>query len=558
LHPVNALAKAIRACAMAATLWAVPQSILAKETLTIGISQFPSTFHPAIDTMLAKSYVLSFVRRPLTAYDSHWRLVCLLCEKLPTLENGLAKIETLPSGKQGVAITVALKQGTKWADGTPISSADILLGWEVGKHPQSGVAAAEFYRRVTAIDVVDNRTVTLHVNRLSFDYNSLGEFKLLPAHIEKARFEAAPDRYHDTTAYDRDTTSPGLWNGPYRIARVEPGQYVTLDRNPFWNGPPPAFDHMVIRVIENTASLEAAILSGGIDMVSGELGLSLEQALAFGKRHPDRFVVTATPSLVYEHIDVNLDNPRLADPRVRRALSLAIDRDSLCRYVFEGKQQPAVSFVPPLDQAYSADTPPLIFDPVEAGRLLDQAGYPLKDGVRTGPDGQTLGFVLMTTAGNRSRELVAEILQAQWRKVGIVVRVKLEPPRVFFGQTVTKRRFPDLAMFAWYSAPEGVPRSVLHSTEIPGPDNGWAGENYTGYKNPVMDALLDATEEEPDFIRRKPLWRQMQNLYNRDLPAIPLFFKSDAHIWPRELRGITPTGHADPSPLWVENWSWQK
>jgi peptide/nickel transport system substrate-binding protein len=278
--------------------------------------------------------------------------------------------------------------------------------------------------------------------------------------------------------------------------------------------------------------------------------------MAFGKRHPDRFVVNTTPSLVYEHIDINLDNPKLADPRVRLALTLSIDRDTICRYVFDGQQQPATSFVPPLDQAFSPDTPSLSYDPIKAAKLLDEAGYKLVDGVRVGPDGQTLSFDLMTTAGNRSRELVAEILQAQWRKMGILIRVKLEPPRIFFGQTVTKRRFKDLAMFAWYSAPESVPRSILRSTEIPSADNGWAGENYTGYKNTAMDRLMDETEEEPDFAKRKPLWQQMQALYNQDLPAIPLFFRSDAHIWPKQLHGVKPTGHADPSPLWVENWTW--
>ena len=101
-----------------------------------------------------------------------------------------------------------------------------------------------------------------------------------------------------------------------------------------------------------------------------------------------------------------------------------------------------------------------------------------------------------------------------------------------------------------------MPRSILRSNEIPNQANGWAGENYTGYVNPAMDALIDAIEIEPDFARRKPIWQKMQTLYNEDLPAIPLFFKSDAHIWPKQLKGITPTGHEDQSPLWVENWYW--
>ena len=543
---------AVRRSLILLLLLLIPVGGWAKDTLTVGISQFPSTFHPAMDTMLAKSYVLSFVRRPLTAYDARWRLVCLLCEKLPTLENGLAKRE-----KGGVAITIAIKAGAKWADGIPITSDDIVLGWQVGKPPASGVASAEMYRRVTAIDVIDERTVTLHIDHLSFDYNSLGDFKLLPAHIERARFEADPARYHDTTAYDRDPTLPGLWNGPYRVVKVEPGSYVVLDRNPYWNGHRPAFDHLVVRVVENTASLEANILTGGVDMVAGELGLSQEQAKAFGQRHGDRFVVRTTPSLVYEHIDLNLGNPLLADRRVRLALTLGLDRAAICRSLYGDDQSPATSFVPALDPAFSPDAPALAYDPDRAASLLDQAGYRLQDGIRKNADGQPLSFELLTTAGNRSRELVGEILQAQWRKLGVLVHLKMEPPRIFFGQSLTKRRFSGMAMFAWYSAPESVPRAILRSTEIPAADNGWAGENYTGYRNPAMDTLIDTIETEPEFDRRRILWRQMQVLYNTDLPAIPLFFKSDAHIWPKELQGVTPTGHEDPSPLWVEDWFWR-
>ena len=87
----------------------------------------------------------------------------------------------------------------------------------------------------------------------------------------------------------------------------------------------------------------------------------------------------------------------------------------------------------------------------------------------------------MTTAGNRTRELVEQVLQSQWRKIGVDIRIKNEPARVLFGETVPHRRF-DLAMYAWISAPENVPRSTLHSSEIPSEANGFAGQNTPGFK----------------------------------------------------------------------------
>ena len=98
------------------------QAAPGRDTLTIGITQFPSTFHPNIDNMAAKSYVLGFARRPLTAYDPDWALTCLLCERVPSLENGGAARETTPDGKPGIRVTYRLRADARWGDGRPVSS----------------------------------------------------------------------------------------------------------------------------------------------------------------------------------------------------------------------------------------------------------------------------------------------------------------------------------------------------------------------------------------------------------------------------------------------------
>ena len=529
----------------------------ARDTLAIGITQFPASFHPSIETMLAKSYILGMALRPLTAYGLDWTLECMLCERLPTFANGLARREPLADGRTGVAVTFTLKPDQFWADGVPVTSADVVFGWEVGRNPHSGVADAEVYRRIRAIDVTDSRTFTLHFDRLTFDYNAVNDVAVLPAHIERARFAAAPDQYRNRTAYDLDTTLPGLWNGPYRIVRVVQGSKVVLEPNPYWHGHPPAFRRIVVATIENGAALEATLLAGGIDMIAGELGLPLEQAVSFARRHGDRFTTVFKPGLVYEHLEPNLANPILADLGVRRALLLAVDRATLCRQLFDGRQPVADDDVPPLDWVHSDDVTTYPYDPARAAALLDAAGWRLGgDGWRHDAAGRRLTLELATTAGNRSRELVAEVLQAYWRAAGIDVRLKYQPPRVFFGDTVTRRRFSGLAMFAWYSAPESVPRQTLDSHQIPSAANGWSGENYAGFADPRMDALMDSIEVELDRPRRRELWRQLQQLYAEELPALPLYFRADAHIWPKGLTGITPTGHQDPSTLWVEDWRW--
>jgi peptide/nickel transport system substrate-binding protein len=227
-------------------------------------------------------------------------------------------------------------------------------------------------------------------------------------------------------------------------------------------------------------------------MIAGELGLTIDQALAFEKRHGDKFQVTYKPGLIYEHIDLNLDNPILQDQRVRQALVYALDRQAISDQLFEGRQPVAVTSVSPLDWVASDDLPVYPHDPARAAALLDAAGWSeLREGFRHNQAGEKLTLEIMTTAGNRSRELVEQVLQSQWRQLGIDVRIRNQPARVFFGETTSRRKFSAMAMFAWVSSPENVPRTTLHSGEIPSEANNWAGQNYTGFRNDQMDGLID-------------------------------------------------------------------
>ncbi len=535
---------------------APPLEAAERDALAIGITQFPSTLNPNIDTMAAKSYVLGLALQPFTAYDAEWKLVCLLCAKLPSIENGLAVPVDLPNGKKGIDITYTIRPDAYWGDGVPVTSADVVFTYEVGRNPQSAVSSGELYRRISGIDVKDDKTFTMHVDKLTFDYAAINDFVLLPSHVEKEAFADAA-QYRVRTRYATDPTNPGLYNGPYRISEIAAGSHILLEPNPHWAGPPGHFKQITVRTIENTAALEANLLSGTIDMVAGELGLPLDEGLAFEKRHPDAFHIVYKPGLVYEHIDLNLDQPALADRRVREALIFGLDRDAISRSLFAGRQPVADSFVNPLDAGYSNETPHYHYDPAQAGQLLGEAGWQAgPDGVRRDAHGNRLSLELMTTAGNRSRELVEQVVQSQWRKIGIDARIKNEPARVLFGETVPHRWF-DMAMYAWISSPENVPRSILHSSEIPNDANGFAGQNASGFKSEAMDHLIDALEIELDQDKRNSLWAEAQRLYATELPSLPLYFRSDVFILPKWLSGVRPTGNQSPTTLWITDWTAQ-
>lgn len=542
-------------CVLAA-LAAAPAS--AKERLTIGISQFPSTLHPAFDSMLAKSYTIALARRPITAYGPDWKVRCLLCVALPDLADGSAVHETAENGEPGIAVTFELDSKAVWGDGTPITVKDAILAWEIGGNPQSGIDSAELYRRIDRIDAHSDKRFTLHFNKRTCDYRNIAGLTLLPDHIERAIYEGGEAAtYRQRTAYDTDPGNAGLWFGPYRVARVTAPREILLVRNEAWWGKAPAFDEILIKVVENTAALSANILSGDIDMIAGELGLNIDQALSFEKSHGDRFQMIFRPGLIYEHLDVNLDSPILSDPLVRRALILGADRDAISTRLFEGKQPVADSNVNPLDSVFASEVPRHEHDPAAAAALLEQAGWLMgPDGIRV-KNGAPLTFELMTTAGNKTRELVQQVLQSQWREIGVRATIRNEPAQVFFGETVSKRKFDGLALFAWISAPESIPRTTLHSEMIPTKENGWTGQNYTGYASPEMDRTIDELEVKCNADDQTRLWTELQIRYATDLPAIPLYFRANTFILPKQLEGLVPTGHQYPSTLWVEDWRWE-
>jgi peptide/nickel transport system substrate-binding protein len=222
--------------------------------------------------------------------------------------------------------------------------------------------------------------------------------------------------------------------------------------------------------------------------------------------------------------------------------------------LFAEREAVADSFLSPLDRGYTTDIPHYRYDPERASALLDAAGWIAQPkGPRIDAKGNSLTLELTTTAGNRSRELVEQVLQSQWRRIGVEVRIRNEPARVLFGETLTHRRF-QLAMYAWISSPENVPRSILHSSEIPGPANAFAGQNLSGFSNPEMDRVLDALERELDREKRRSLWAEAQRLYATELPSLPLYFRSSVFVLPKWLSGVQPTGNQYPTTLWITDW----
>jgi len=537
------------------------------DELSIGITQEFENFNPLIMSMMATSYMYRLTGRTLVVLDHEGKWQTQLAKEIPTLKNGLAK-KINEKGQQKLQATWVLKEKAKWGDGTPLTCHDFKFSWEVAQKETVSIAEKEVYTQVESIDInpENPKECTFTYKEAKWDFNRLATFYPVPKHIEKKIFDKysdKPEGYEKNSNYTKNPTSPALFSGPYLIEEIKLGSHVTFKRNPHFYSEPAHIKKIVVKLIPNTGTLEANLRSGTIDMISA-LGMSFDQALAFNKKVEKNdmlYEVKFQPSLVYEHLDINLDHPALKNLEVRKALVYAIDREGLTNALFESKQPPALHNLAPLDPWYTEDPEKIVVyrhSRRKANRLLDQAGWKKnKEGVRE-KNGIKLSFDLMTTAGNRIRELVQVYLQDQWKSIGIDLQIKNEPARVFFGKTTRRRQFEGLAMFAWISSPESNPRSTVSSGSIPNESNGWSGQNYPGWSNTEVDKLVDQLDLEFDEQKRLQLIHKILYHYTNEVPVIPLYYRSDVSVIPTNLKGHHMTGHQFGATNEVENWYLKK
>ena len=527
-----------------------------KDTLVVGVAQFPASMHPYISSQTVQFYTLGFAQRPITAFFPDGKPTCLLCTEVPSLENGLARLEDQPDGSKGLAVTIKLRPDLEWDDGAPVTARDVAFTWKLGHDPAAGWSNLYLWSRATGVDVVDDHTAVLHLPRTYVTYQ-MWDY-LLPEHLEAsiaARAGGALD-YINHTLYNSAPTTPGLWNGPYRVSAYRSGQQIELEPNPHWHGKPPAIKHVVVRLVDNTAALQANLLSGDVDLTPSGIGLTTDQAVALERDHPEQFQFFYHGGLSYERITLQKNNPLLADERVRQALLLALDRKTLIAKLFGGHATLAVSWINDLEPNFTGDGVSASYDPAKAAALLKEAGFtPGPDGICRNAGGERLSFEFSTTSGNRVRELSQQVMQSWWRAVCVDVTIRNEPSRSFFGEFMRKRQFTGLAEFA-NSTRIGLPPTPFYSSSaIPTAANNWQGQNWSGLNDPAMDAALNAADLELDPAKQKALWRQMQQIYASQLVELPLYFRQDPDIVPAWLKGYRANGKEDYPSDMAEDWT---
>ena len=565
--------------------------------LVIGMSQEPSTLWPGLGSMMAQMEVLTLIglnkTTSMTYVDDKWEMqahltgyrdspdsplriprtanggMVNLCELHPSQSKGerCGKWVEDMKGKRVKALMVSnweIRADAKWSDGTPVTVDDVVFGYHFMMSPDLPVVDRTIQEKIAWIGPAkeesgeDSRHKFKIYWKELYAYSEAGTLEILPRHILHAPFVMNPGRIKEHW-YGK---KPVGW-GPFMIHEYRRGSHIILKPNPhYWGKDDLKIDKITYRFIPNTNSLKAALEAGDIDATS-EVGLNVDDVVKLQKRYPKRWNFHFRPGLVWEHIDLRQDtsaelhgaegNP-LEDVRVRQALVHSANRQLIADALFEGKVKVADSYLPDMHYAYHKSIKTYPFDMEKAAALLDEAGWvPGSDGIRV-KDGRRLHLEFGTTAENKLRELVQQVLQQDWKRVGIEVEVRNEPPSVFFGQTTRHRRFKHMAMYAWLLSPVAAGDNLYRGDKVPSKENNWQGQNYSGIDNGDITKSAIAGEKTLDQGQRTELVREVQDIYASELPSIPLFFRVNCSITSSRLKHWRPTGTLVPTTWNAHQW----
>jgi len=430
----------------------------------------------------------------------------------------------------GLSYTFTLHDKATFHDGKPVTSADVKYTIDAVLGSSSGKAASFFEGSgekkqglVTGVEAPDPRTVIIRLSRpwlgLLSNLVAIGIVPKDSANSQK--------------------TNP-LGSGPFKFVSYDTAQQtIALEANPnYWEGAP-TIAALRVRVIEDGNALQAELRSGSVTIAPLPTNLTPDAIKSLEQDSKLQVMQFTGANIVY--LGFNVQNAPLDNPKLRQAIAYAIDRETIIRDLLLGQAKVAHSILPEESWAYfSGDK--YSFDAERAKKLLDEAGFRDPDG-----DGPQMRFkspikFKISSSSVATRQYV-DVIRDYLKKVGIPVEIEtmetntlLEQLRLGDFQTTTSR---------WVGGNQDpiFLKDLFHSSEIPSQQR--ASRNRSRYKNPELDRILDEAVNTPDREKALGLYRQAQEIVNRDLPMLPLWYPANMMVANKTVGNIKIDGSGD-------------
>jgi peptide/nickel transport system substrate-binding protein len=421
--------------------------------------------------------------------------------------------------------TFTLREGVKWHDGQDFTSADVAASIAILKqwHPRG----RSTFAHLAEVQTPDPHTVVLKLDA-PVPYLIKGfaaaESPIIPKHL-----------YEGTDPFTNRNNFAPIGTGPYRFKEWVRGDHVIYERNAdYWDSPRPYLDQLVVKFIPDPASRSAALESGAVD-------LGYRTPVAYG----DLDRLRAAGKLDFEAkgyeynnnvngLEFNLDAPNVSKLPVRQAIAHALNTAAICKTIYYGTFDPcAAPIAPYLAEYHSPDPSPYPFDVAKAEKLLDEAGYP------RGPDRTRFHMIFDVSPSIEEGRRLGDFLRASLARVGIALEVRVADFGSYIKRIYTERDF-DMCCTGFsniYDPSVGVQRVYWSKNII----KGVPYSNTSYYRNPKVDALLEAAAIEPDPAKRRSEFLEFQQIVMHDLPDINIGVPRWVTIYNKRVQGHSIT-----------------
>ncbi len=455
--------------------------------------------------------------------------------------------ERWDTSADGLTWTFHLRADARWSNGDPVTAQDFLFSYQRILSPALAAQYNYMFYAVrgardfnegrlrdfaaTGFAAPDPHTLVLTLEHpLPYLAQLAAHWSWFPVHPPTIRkFGRADER---DTAWIRPGNHVG--NGPFALAAWSAGQEIVVRKNPrYWDAARVRLAEIHFHFIDDVEVEERAFRTGQLHVT---YEVPVGKIATYQRESPE--LLHLDPYFGTYYFGCNLARPPLNDVRVRRALSLALDRRALCANVVRGGQQPATGFVPPGVPGYASPVATVGTDPDEARRLLAEAGF---------PGGKNFPPVELTFNTNQNHRAIAEAAQEMWRReLGIAVTITNQESKVFF-ENLHHQHYT-LARWGWIA--DFLDPVAFLETSV-----STAGYNQSGYANPEFDRILAVSQRTADPAGRFRVLRDAEALLVRDQPMIPVYFYTRPTLRAPAVRGWWPNA-LDFHPykyVWLEN-----
>ncbi|WP_376088697.1 ABC transporter substrate-binding protein [Roseomonas sp. CCTCC AB2023176] len=426
-----------------------------------------------------------------------------------------------------------LRRGVKWHDGRDFTADDVAFTVERAPNvPNSPGGFGGFLRAITRAEVVDPLTIRFH---------TAAPHPLLPTELASVAIIARHAAGNATTA-DFNSGRAAIGTGPYKIAAYRPGDRTELVRNDdYWGGAEP-WSRVSYRFMANDSSRAAALLAGDVDLIDqvptsdlarmrGDNRVSIAEigGLRLIYLFPD-FSREGPSPYVTDNAGTPLPRNPFRDLKVRQALSLAINREALCRQIMQGTAQPTGQWLPPGSYSYNPEVTPPPFQADRARALLAEAGFPQ-------------GFRVTLHGPNDRYPNDAQTIQAiaqMWTRVGVQTQVDAQPWAAFSPRNA--RQEYAIRLVGWGSVTGEASYLLVNILNTFDAAKRTGASNNGRYSNPALDTLTERATAILDDGEREKALQQAVKVAMDDLGIIPLFQLTN--VWASK-RGITYEPRAD-------------